>query len=63
MMTLLTSALLVFIVGTMVVAVLDFVAAVHAQHQPGAADQRVPAATAVVFATNAAPRQRHARRR
>ena len=64
MLTLLTYALLLFIVGTVVLALLDFAAAVLAERQSGtAADQRFPAASGVVFAVQAAPVRRRARRR
>ena len=62
MMTLLTSALLVFIVGIVVLALLDFVAAVLAQ-RTARTDQRLPPATGIVFAAHAAPTQRRARHR
>ncbi len=64
MLTLLTYALLLFIAGTIVLALLDFVAAVLAQRASGAsAEQRLPAASGVLFATYAAPPRRRGRRR
>ena len=57
----LTFALLLFIVGTIVLALLDFVAAVLAQRT--SADQHLPAANGIVFATYAEPSRRRGRRR